>query len=60
MKVSIRGCKTTGMIVEHAFHVTQIVRKQAAASSELANSWAACDAYGIAAGYGFIVLKKIQ
>ena len=59
----LRGASTSGvpgMIVEHAFHVTQIVRKQAAASSELANSWAACDAYGIAAGYGFIVLKKIQ
>lgn len=53
----LRGASANGvpgMIIEHAFHVTQIVRKQAAASSQLAENWAACDAYGIAYGYGFI------
>lgn len=53
----LRGASANGvpgMIVEHAFHVTQIVRKQAAASEELAENWAACDAYGVAYGYGFI------
>lgn len=43
-----------GILVEHAFHVTQIVRKLAGASTELSQNWAACDAYGIASGYGFI------
>lgn len=43
-----------GILVEHAFHATQIVRKRAASSSDLSENWAACDAYGIALGYGFI------
>lgn len=42
-----------GLLVEHAFHATQIVRKLAAASDDLYENWAACDAYGIAYGFGF-------
>lgn len=48
-----------GIIVEHAFHVTQIVRKQAAASSALYQNWAVCDAYGIAYGLGFMKSQKL-
>lgn len=43
-----------GILIEHAFHVTQIVRKLASASAELSENWAACDAYGIASGFGFV------
>lgn len=43
-----------GVLVEHAFHATQIVREQAGASSALYENWAACDAYGIAYGFGFV------
>ncbi len=43
-----------GILIEHAFHVTQIVRKRAALSTDLSENWAACDAYGIAYGYGFL------
>lgn len=42
-----------GILVEHAFHATQIVRKRASSSSDLYESWAECDAYGVAYGYGF-------
>lgn len=51
----LRGANANGVpgiLVEHAFHVTQIVRKQAARSTELAQNWAACDAYGLAVGFG--------
>lgn len=41
-----------GILVEHAFHTTKAMRKLAVASSELYKSWAACDAYGIARGFG--------
>ena len=53
----LRGCAANGVpgiLVEHAFHVTQIVRKLAEASTDLSENWAACDAYGIACGFGFI------
>lgn len=53
----LRGASTTGvegLLVEHAFHATQIVRKLAMVSSDLYKNWAACDAYGIAYGFGFI------
>ena len=43
-----------GILIEHAFHATQIVRKRAGMSSDLSESWAECDAYGIAAGFGFL------
>lgn len=43
-----------GILVEHAFHATQIVRKLANASTDLSENWAACDAYGIACGFGFL------
>lgn len=43
-----------GILVEHAFHATQIVRKQAGISSDLSENWAECDAYGIAVGFGFL------
>ncbi len=43
-----------GILVEHAFHVTQIVRKLAVRSTDLSENWAACDAYGIALGFGFL------
>lgn len=43
-----------GILVEHAFHATQIVRKLANASTDLSENWAACDAYGIAYGFGFL------
>lgn len=43
-----------GVLVEHAFHATQIVRKLADISTELSENWAACDAYGIAYGFGFL------
>ncbi len=43
-----------GILVEHAFHVTQIVRKLAGVSTDLSENWAACDAYGIALGFGFL------
>lgn len=45
---------TPGILIEHAFHATQIVRKRAGISSELSESWAECDAYGIAVGFGFL------
>lgn len=48
------GNGTQGIIVEHAFHATQIVRKLANASPDLYENWAKCDAYGIANGFGFI------
>lgn len=41
-----------GILVEHAFHATKAMRKLAGASSELYKSWAECDAYGIARGFG--------
>ena len=53
----LRGCNTdgvAGILVEHAFHATKVMRKQARASSDLYENWAACDAYGIANGFGFI------
>lgn len=43
-----------GILVEHAFHATQIVRKRANASTDLSENWADCDAYGIACGFGFL------
>jgi len=43
-----------GMIVEHAFHDTRIMRKRANDSSALYKDWAECDAYGIAKGFGFV------
>lgn len=46
--------KVQGVLVEHAYHVTQVVREQALASPALYESWAACDAYGIAYGFGFV------
>lgn len=52
----LRGCSTDGVpgiLVEHAFHATKIMRKQAKASADLYENWAACDAYGIACGFGF-------
>lgn len=52
----LRGCNedgVPGVLVEHAFHVTEAVRERAEASSELYKSWAKCDAYGIARGFGF-------
>lgn len=47
--------RVPGILVEHAFHATQIVRKLALNndSTELFENWAACDAYGIAYGFGF-------
>lgn len=53
----LRGANEDGMqavLVEHAFHVTQIVRKLAEESTELCDQWAACDAFGIACGFGFV------
>ncbi len=53
----LRGANTSGVqgiLVEHAYHVTRVMRKQAAASPDLYQNWAACDAYGIAYGYGFV------
>lgn len=52
----LRGANEDGIqavLVEHAFHVTQIVRKLAEESTELCDGWAACDAFGIACGFGF-------
>ena len=43
-----------GILIEHAFHATQIVRKLANISPDLSESWAECDAYGIAVGFGFL------
>lgn len=43
-----------GILVEHAFHATQIVRKLASLSTDLSENWADCDAYGIACGFGFL------
>ena len=43
-----------GIIVEHAFHDTQVMRKHANASSDLCKNWGICDADGIARGFGFI------
>lgn len=59
----LRGANVVGVegiLVEHAFHATQIVRKLAAASSALYKNWAACDAYGIAYGYGFVSSQTIN
>jgi len=44
---------TEGILVEHAFHDTRIMRKYANSSHALYENWAACDAYGIAKGFGF-------
>lgn len=41
-----------GMIIEHGHHSVQAVRR-AAAEGTLAHAWAAADAEGIAAGFGF-------
>ncbi len=49
-----------GILVEHAFHDTKIVREYAADSDELYESWAACDAYGIAYGFGLIDQEEQQ
>ena len=52
----LRGCSADGIpgiLVEHAFHATKIMRKQAKGSADLYENWAACDAYGIACGFGF-------
>lgn len=53
----LRGASANGIegiLVEHAFHATQIVRKLASISTDLSENWAACDAYGIAYGFGFL------
>lgn len=47
-----------GIIVEHAYHATSIMREQANASSALYKNWAACDAYGIASGFGFATTRR--
>lgn len=50
----LRGANTVGVpgiLVEHAFHATQIMRKQADESCNLYEEWAACDAYGLASGF---------
>lgn len=54
--------KVQGVLVEHAFHVTQIVREQALTSPALYGNWAACDAYGIAYGFGFVdtSLRRVE
>ena len=54
---SVKGVE--GMIVEHAYHVTGIMREKADASSDLYQNWAACDAYGIAKGFGFITSRRL-
>lgn len=43
-----------GILVEHAFHSTKAMRRQAIASDDLYENWAVCDAYGIAYGFGFV------
>ncbi len=50
--VSEKGVK--GIIVEHAFHDTQVMRRHANTSSDLYQNWGICDAEGIARGFGFI------
>lgn len=52
--------KTQGILVEHAFHATQIMRKKASQSSKLYENWAACDAHGIAYGFGFANSEQRQ
>lgn len=47
-----------GIIVEHAYHATGIVREQANVSSDLCENWAECDAYGIARGFGFATSNR--
>ena len=49
-----------GILVEHAFHDTKIVREQASVSKELYQNWAACDAYGIAYGFGLVKKREQQ
>lgn len=48
-----------GMIIEHGFHTVAALRR-AAMQGDLAAQWAAADAEGIAAGYGFLSAEKLR
>ncbi|MCR5846138.1 MAG: N-acetylmuramoyl-L-alanine amidase [bacterium] len=44
----------SGMVIEHAFHTVPVMRK-AFNKEDLVAEWAACDAEGIAVGFGFLI-----